>query len=178
MERVKRKNETIFTARAMKITAIVIFAVDMLLLAVWFATGCYLSFGMIEYECFSHQTIPHFLILCHFPLSCYIVSMISKIETEEDYQEEYYGKKPVLLPYHIYDPFPWAIVSVVVLAGDIMLLVWASIEKDTHSSDECDAARSLHIALDVWALLVSLASIIWFIVFSIYTIRQKTPSTQ
>ena len=168
-----RKGETWFTPRAMKITAIIVFVVDMLILLAWLGVGGYIAHGLGEYECFSHQTTPHFFILLHFALSFYFVTMIAKIDSQEESFFHRYGSMPLELPYHMYEPFSWFFISFVVLAGDIILLTWGVIERNSHASDECDAMRSIHVALDAVALCVSIVSVVWFIIFSFYTIRDK-----
>lgn len=167
---------TWFTAKRMKTFACVIVAVDIILLVAWVAISVYIAFNL-NIECFHDVSINHFLIVVHFILGIHLSTMITEISKEERIHSQRSNRPLARLPYYMYEPLPWIMTSLVSFSGDIILLVWGVIDYSQHpSSDECNNARIVHISFDVIALLTSLVSIIWFILFAVLTIREERPT--
>lgn len=156
----------------MKTFAIVILSLDALLLLIWLAGAIYII-TQLEVPCFEVQFIVHFLILIHFALATYLASLIGEISKA---QQRYYRTHPCheiqQLPYHFYFPVAWIAVSLVSFIGDIILFTAGiRIYQLRAGLDECQPSRLAHLIFDVVAILISLVSILWFIAFTIYTIR-------
>ena len=153
----------------MKKTAIAILSFDILLLIAWTANAAYLAFNL-KLECFHSQAIVHFLILFHFVLAIHMANLVGEI-TREQFHASEAKKKLTLLPFYIYSPLAWILISLLSLVGDVVLLTWAIIEYRGIEADECNVARITHITLDSVALVISVVSIVWFVVFASATIR-------
>ncbi len=162
---------TWFNAANMKTMATVIVAFDIVLLLAWLSGAAYLAF-YLETACFHTVSIFHFLIVVHFILGIHLSTMIVEISKEQRLHLQRYSKPLGRLPYYLYEPLPWILTSMVSFCGDLILLTWGIIDYK-HENDECNAARIMHITFDTVALLTSVISIIWFIVFAFYCIREE-----
>lgn len=158
----------------MKTIGWVIVALDILLVLIWFAGGIY-SIVMLEQACFEVQLITHFLILIHFALGFYLASMVGEIDREQQ-KAASRGRRLIQLPYLFYLPLAWIFVSVTALAGDVLLLtagIRIYLLRSREADDGCQTARFIHILFDSFAVLICLITIVWFIVFSLYTIKER-----
>ena len=162
---------TWFTARRMRNTAIAIVSFDIILLALWISGAGYITHNL-TIECFHDQSISHFLIIVHFVLGLHLAAMVGEIGKELRLFKSRTGKELLRLPYHFYEPFAWVLTSLVSLSGDVILLSWAVIDYTHAASDECDTSRILHISFDTIALISSVVSIIWFLLYTFCTIRE------
>lgn len=162
---------TWFTLKRMKTVAITIITFDIILLLSWLSGAIYLV-TKLDTHCYESQFTNHFFILIHFALALCITGIVDEIEKEELKHEN--KEITTSMPYQFYSPFSWIFTSILSLFGDIILLAAASHEYNTmHEEDECTNARIMHITLDVIALIISVISIIWFILFSFYTIKPQ-----
>jgi len=161
--------------------AIAIVAMDIILLIIWFAASIYLVVKTGVAPCYDAEFIFHFLILIHFALGLTISNIVGEIEKEEYIHQE---KRPAnavtpstlqYLPYVIYSPFSWIFTSLIVLCGDITLFASAIRFYDIGASlgDECQPDRLARIFFDALALIISLVTVIWFILFAIYAIAPQ-----
>lgn len=167
---------TWFTASRMRNIAIAIVTIDIILLGMWIGGAGYIAHSLATIDCFHDQATPHFLILIHFVLALHLAALVGEINKERYMHKTQTGRELIRLPYYAYAPFAWILASLVSLSGDVILLAWAVIEYTHSTTDECDSLRILHISLDLIALIVSLISILWFIVFSFYTVREDRVS--
>lgn len=156
----------IFTPYTMKVTGIVIITIDILLLLIWFAGSIYNVSQLHVDICYTEIFIVHFLILIHFALGMCISQIVDGIMKDS---ESINNESKKLLNY--YTPLSWSFTSLVSLLGDVSLLAYAI---RSHiivgDADVCKTSRILHIAYDVIAVIISLTSITWFIVFASYTL--------
>ena len=168
-----------FTVKRMKRFATVILVLDGLLLLVWTCGGIYII-TQLQYPCFEVQFITHFVILIHFALAAYIATIIGEITKEECAHRRRCLRlaRPCdelqRLPYEFYLPLAWISIASLSFVGDVVLLAAASRAYQLREGlDQCQASRLAHIIYDVAATLISLVTILWFIVFTIYTIRHQ-----
>lgn len=161
----------IYSPKSMRRMAIAIITIDILLLVLWFCGGIYLAVRLDTF-CFELQAIIHFLILIHFTVAIFVCSLIT--ELSKALKEDPNVRK---LPYSTYKPLEWIFTGLLSFFGDFILLMWAwrayVIFKDEHHTDECQDWRIVHITYDAVALFTSLVTIVWFIVFSSYTISSR-----
>ena len=161
----------IFTPNTMKITGIVIISLDIFLLLIWFAGAIYNISQLDKDICYTEIFIVHFLILIHFALGMCISNIIDAIMKEE---KEIIEKRESDKLMNYYTPLTWIFTSIVSTFGDAILLAYAI---RSHiivgDGDICKPSRILHITYDVVAVLISLTSVIWFIVFAFYTLDHK-----
>jgi len=188
---------TWFTVARMKTFAIVILALDALLLLAWTSGAIYLITRLGEVECSEMQFIAHFLILIHFALAAYIATMIGEISrAQEEHRQKYdcmrkrvngmvgvakkrgerrlagMDREVEQLPYHFYLPVAWISVAAVSFLGDVILLAAGSKAYELEQGhDECQSSRLTHIIFDVVATAISVVAIVWFIFFTVYTTR-------
>jgi len=176
----------------MKQMAIAIVSMDLILLVIWFAASIYLVVKAGVAPCYDVEFFFHFFILIHFALGLTISNIVGEIEKEEYlHQERQEQKRPVVapsetlqyLPYVIYSPFSWIFTSFIALGGDITLFASAIRFYDIGGSlgDECQPDRLARIFFDALALVISIISVLWFILFAIYAIapqrRQQSSPT-
>jgi len=158
-----------FTVKSMRRAALVIITIDILLLVLWFCGGIYLAV-MLDTHCFELQAIIHFLILIHFPLALFVCSLATKLghalKKDPDVKK---------LPYSSYRPLEWIVTGLLSFFGDVILLTWAARAYTLfqEEGDACQLSRILHITYDSVAVVTSLATILWFIVFSMYTVSSR-----
>ena len=175
----------LFTPQRMGITAHVIVALDLFLAVVWVAGIVYILIAFPS-PCFVEQFVTHFLILFHFVLGLTIAGIGSQIESAEyDHQEKQrtlsddpnVRVEPLrYVPYQIYSPLKWIFAALISTAGDTALLVAAIKAYQSASTsvpDECATSRILHITYDSVALVISLATVLWFILFGAYVIAPQ-----
>lgn len=155
----------------MKTFATVLIAFDIFLLLLWWGGSGYILVN-IETACFHGQVYPHFFILIHFVLGMYMACMVGEISKELHVHYLNNGRVLALLPYHFYQPLCWILTSLISLSGDIFLICLAALEYKHAPIDDCNTARILHIAFDTLALITSIISIVWFVIYSYYTIRE------
>jgi hypothetical protein len=183
---------SIASVQGMKITGLCIIGIDILLLLTWFVGACVTLSKVGEHVCYAEIFKTHFLILIHFVLFAFLCVVIGDLLLEEVvkhqeykeiirqnplkkdditlYQEYHYDYK---LPYRVYQPLGWAAISLLSFFGDVTLLVFSTKIYQHSTEPECHAIELSHIVYDSVALFISSLSIIWFIVFSIYTIANK-----
>jgi len=164
-----------FNAKTMKITGIVIVTIDLFLFMFWLGGGFYYISKLQDDICFTETFITHYLVLIHFCLAMFITSLVDDILKEEHNLKARNKTLPLKLPYNFYKPFTFIFTSILAFFGDLSLLVYAIRQYILliGINDQCQIARSLHIAFDVIAVFVSLISIIWFTVFSFKTIENS-----
>lgn len=169
---------TWFTWQRMKRIAIGIIAVDLFLIAFWYAGSVYISLNFTV-PCFKAAAISHFLILIHFALGMYICNMESIISTAENEARER-GQRLKRLPYQAYGLLAWSFTATVSTLGDLTLLTWAiqDVQENPAGSDQCDTARILHATFDALALFVSVITVVWFILFTSCTVRRRPVDKQ
>ena len=182
----------LFTPQRMKVVADVIVALDLaLLILIWLPGAIYLIYNL-DTACFGIEFIIHFIILLHFALGMAIAWVSSQIDNEEEeYREKFYehfmnGPSPMkgnpvppplqYVSYRVYSPLAWIFTSLISLVGDSVLLAAAVRTFRLGVADECRDARITHLAYDTVALALSLASIIWFVLFAIYVIAPQRHS--
>jgi hypothetical protein len=160
-----------FTPKSMRRMGIAIVTIDVLLLVLWLCGGFYLAFHL-ETLCYEIQAILHFLILIHFPLAMFLCSLVTELGNA--LKEDPNVRK---IPYSTYKPLEWIFTGLLSFFGDLILLTWAArayvIFQDEHITDECQDWRIIHIAYDSVAAFTSLVTILWFTVFSFYTINRR-----
>lgn len=169
-------SSTWFTVRRMKTFASVILALDALLLLIWTGGAIYII-TQLEHLCFDTQFIVHFFILIHFALAAYMATIIGEIAKEEERARRRAPHRELQqLPYTFYLPVAWIAIATISLVGDVILLsAGVRIYQLRMGRDECDAQRLAHIIFDIVATLISLVAIVWFIVYTIYTIKRRVP---
>lgn len=168
--------EGCYSLKSMKWIAHVLVLFNFLLLIIWTIGAIYLLAQLSVAACYQEEWTQHFLILIHFALAFYLTTIISDINREE---RRYDRASLVLtrLPYSFYQPLAWFFVSVSSLVGDALLLAsgvhfyWLGV-----NDNDCQETRIAHIAYNAIATIISLFSLLWFVIFSTYNIRhpQKT----
>lgn len=171
-----------FTVKRMKRFAYAILIMDAFLLLVWTGGGIYII-TQLEHLCFEGQFIAHFLILIHFALTAYITTIIGEISKTQDAHRRRYERemspRPYVelqyLPYTFYFPVSWISIAIISFVGDVLLISAGSRLYVLREGvgDRCQASRLAHIIFDAVATLISLIAIVWFIVFTSYTIKRK-----
>ena len=171
METSPRK--TWFTWQRMKRIAIGIITVDLFLLAFWFIGTIYLSATRTD-PCFRDARTQHFLILIHFALGMYIATMEGVVSAAENEARER-GRVLKRLPYQAYGLLTWSFTASVSTLGDTTLLTWAvqDMIENEGTADACTTARALHVTFDTLALIVSVITVVWFVLFTAFTVRRK-----
>ncbi len=178
------------TLTAMKITGIVIITADLLLLLIWFGGAMYIIHNLSVSVCFFEVFFAQFFIVFHFVLGMCITGIVKDIMNQQKERQSLVsmgnerrvrgttspyspGFEDEPLSYYFYSPLTWIYTSVISFFGDLALLCY-SIKIYTMAEDDvCHAIKIGHIAFDSIALFISITSIIWWIVFSIYCITHK-----
>ncbi len=153
---------------------------EAILLATWLAGAIYIV-ANLEIECFEVQFVVHFLILVHFALAAYLLTVVAEIsKAQENYKRKHPSRELTLLPYTFYLPVVWIGIALLSLVGDIILLVGGIRLYTIRSSGgginedaKCQTSRLAHIIYDGIATLISLVTIVWFIIYTLYTIKVR-----
>jgi hypothetical protein len=167
---------TWFTAQRMKRIGIGLVTVDLLLLLVWCAGSVYIAVYLAEgIACYTEAAIVHFFILIHFALAMFLTSMVCVIQQADAKAHRKHHAVPIYLPVQAYAMLTWIFTAIISTAGDGTLMTWGIIDLSNHPAgfDECNTARILHIFFDALALAVSVLTILWFIAFSVCTLKPK-----
>jgi hypothetical protein len=168
--------ETWFTTKRMRDIALAILIMDCILAVIWIFGAAYVLYQKKNNPdlCFGDQFVLHMLILFHFVLAMAVAGIYSEIQKEAMRYRDRKQPLPEVLPFEIYTPFLFFFASFIALSGDTVLLANAAIDYDIGDpTDACRAARIAHISYDTIALLVSVTSVIWFILFSTLTISPE-----
>lgn len=172
MKNRQQEEKTWFTVTRMKNMAIAIITIDLILLLVWFCGAIYILVNL-ETHCYEVQFITHFLILIHFALGMYVATTEGEI-TKQQEEARMRGKILIKLPYYAYSPLTWIFTGLISFSGDLMLLV-AAVRNYAiiGNADECQNSRAAHIGFDVIALIISIVTVLWFVIFSIYSVANR-----